>query len=87
MSDSLLSTTNPDSISELFAADPMTISDDDLNRLIAEVRRRRNEFLSQEAAAAAKPKSTRTKAAAPTAETAAILDKPVSELTADELGI
>lgn len=75
---SLLDTTSPDSISALFLADPGTLSDADHIKLILELRRRRNEFLSAEAAAQSKPKAARKAPALPAAEAAA-LDKPLTE--------
>jgi len=83
--DSLLLTTNPDAISALFQADPLTLSDSDLDALVLELRRRRSEFLSAEAAAQAKPKATRAKAPALPSPEAAQLDKPLSELSTDDL--
>lgn len=91
MSDSLLASTNPDAISELFKADPLTLDETALTKLVSELRRRRNDFLSAEAAAAAKPKATRAKASA--ADKAALadsakaaeLDKPTHELTLDDM--
>lgn len=84
MSDSLLDTTSADSIAELFKADPTTLDDTALTRLTIELRRRRSEFASQEAAAQSKPKATRAKAPALPAPEAAALDKPLAETGLDD---
>ncbi len=85
MSNTPLTTTTLDSIAELFQGNPLDKSEADINRLVIELRRRRNEFLSQEAAAAAKPKSTRAKVGKTTSEDAAKLDKPLGEISLDDL--
>lgn len=76
---------DPDALSILFEADPLTLSDAQLTALVTELRRRRNEFTAQEAAKALKPKATRTKAQPQSPAAAAALDKPVTELSLDDL--
>lgn len=85
MTESPLLTTSPDALSALFSSDPTTLTDAQLDTLIHELRRRRNAFMSEEAAKATAPKSKRTKAELLTPSTAAELDKPTSELSLDDL--
>ncbi len=85
MSESPLSTPSPDSISALFLADPLTLTDDALMALVIELRRRRNEFTAAEAAKALKPKAVRTKAIPQSPSAAAALDKPPSEISLEDL--
>lgn len=85
MTQSPLLTTDADSLSALFSADPLTLSDDDILRGIHELRRRRNAFASEEAAKSLKPKSTRAKPGKPSAPEAASLDKPAGEISLDDL--
>lgn len=58
-----------DPIAAVFDADPRTLSDDAINTLIADLRRRRLAFASEEAAKAAAPKAKRLKAAPPSTNT------------------
>lgn len=80
-----LASTNPDAIGQLFSTDPTTLSDPDLDTLILEVRRRRNEFNSTEAAKLAKGKSAKEPKPPIDAATAAAMDKPPGELSLDDL--
>lgn len=80
-----LLSTDPDSLTRLFEADPLTLSDADILTAITELRRRRSAFASEEAAKSLKPKATRTKASPQPASTAAALDKPVGEIGLDDL--
>lgn len=75
---------SPDSLTALFLADPLTLTDAQLTTLVREFRRRRNEFLSQEAATAAKGKKAKV---AKTTMDPAILDKPLTEIDLSDLGI
>lgn len=79
-----LSIPSPDSLTALFLADPLTLTDAHLTTLVREFRRRRSEFHSQEAATAAKGKKAKV-ARAPTDP--AILDKPLTEIDLADLGI
>lgn len=45
-----------DSLSELFARDPLELSDQDISRIVVELRAQRSKFIIKEAAAKAKPK-------------------------------
>lgn len=74
-----------DSIALLFEADPTSLSDADLLTLIHELRRRRNVFLSEEAAASLKAKKTRATPEPSTPARAAALDKPASEIDLEDL--
>lgn len=80
-----LAEANPDSLTLLFEADPLVLSDAEVLRAILELRRRRSEFASAEAAKSLAPK--RTRAIAPKLDTAqAILaDAPISEVSFDDL--
>lgn len=80
-----LATASPLSIDALFAADPLALTDPDFNRLILEVRRRRDEFAASEAAKAATPKAKRAKLVPASAPNAAALDKPPGELDLSDL--
>ncbi len=81
-----LQSSDPDAISALFRADPMDLTDADLDSLISELRRRRNAHLSEEAAKQAKGKSARAPSSpAPSAPKAAALDVPTAELSLDDL--
>lgn len=68
-----------------FSADPLTLSDADHMRAIVELRRRRSEFASAEAAKSLLPKKARTRADTPSAPKAAALDKPASELSLGDM--
>lgn len=85
MTDSPLLATDADALTRLFEADPTTITDAELTTLIVELRRRRNAFLSEEAAKSLAPKKARTKSDPIPASVAAALDKPVSELDLEDL--
>lgn len=85
MSESPLLSTDPDSLTRLFEADPMSLSDADILTAITELRRRRNAFASEEASKSLKPKATRTKAESVSAPKAAALDKPVGEISLADL--
>lgn len=85
MTDSPLAAPSPDSLTALFEADPLTLSDAQLDTLIAELRRRRSAFLAEEAAKALKPKRERASAQAQSATAAPTLDKPTGELSLDDL--
>jgi len=85
MSETPLASADPDSLTAIFTSDPLTLTDDQLHRAIIELRRRRNAFLSEEAAKAAAGKAKRPKAQASSAEKAALIDKPPAELSLDDL--
>ena len=74
-----------DAVAKLFDADPTTISDADLTTLIAELRRRRNIFAADEAAASLKAKKTKPDAVPTTPELAALRDKPAGEISLGDL--
>lgn len=74
-----------EAITLAFAADPMTLSDAQLDILIVELRRRRSAFLAQEAAKALNKKAKAKPEPAVDAATAALRDKPITELTSEEL--
>lgn len=82
--DSPLLIPSPDSLTALFLADPLTLDDAKLTVLVREFRRRRNEFLSAEAATAAKGK--KAKPVASPAD-ALIRDKPPTEIDLSDLGV
>lgn len=71
-----------DSIAAIFAADPTSLSDAEFNALITEFRRRRNVFASEEAAASLKAKKSKP---TPTPVDPAMLDKPASEVSLEDL--
>jgi len=76
---------SPDSLTMLFEADPLTLDDASVLRAIHELRRRRSEFASAEAAKALAPKAKRT--SAPTLDAAASVkaDTPIGEVSFDDL--
>lgn len=77
---------DPAALVALFDADPTTIPDASLDALIGEYRRRADVAKAEAAAAQAAPKTPRKKAARdPGLTTAAVADKPVAELTVDDL--
>lgn len=81
-----LATVDHDSITAIFCADPTSLTDADLDKLVLELRRRRNEFIASEAAKAAKGKAADKKPKATvTAAEALVADKPTSELSLDDL--
>jgi hypothetical protein len=74
-----------DAITRAFAADPMTLTDAELDLLVIELRRRRSAFLAAEAV---KQMNKKPRAKPPDAipvEEAAVLDKPISEITAEDI--
>lgn len=71
-----------DAIAAIFSADPTSLSDAEFNALIAEFRRRRNVFASEEAAASLKAKKSKPTV---TPVDPAMLDKPASEVSLDDL--
>ncbi len=86
MTDSPLLQADADSLTVLFESDPLTLTDAQTLTAITELRRRRNVFASEEAAKALAPKKTRTKAQpAANASQAAQLDKPIGEVSLDDL--
>jgi hypothetical protein len=74
-------------IEDIFQLDPATLPEAEFDRLVSEVRRRRSEFHSAEAAKQATPKAKRAKAEPESklAPAAAKIDKPAGELTMDDL--
>lgn len=80
-----LSGVDEEAITRAFAADPMTLTDRDIDILVTELRRRRSAFLAAEAAKqiAKKPKP-KAPPAAP-AEVAVVDDKPISEVTPEDI--
>ena len=83
--DSPLALVAPDTLDALFLADPLELTDGQITGLITELRRRRSEFASQEAAKAAKPPRTKAAKGIADAATASLLDKPVGEISLDDL--
>lgn len=73
---------NPDFLSYIFApsTDPTTLDDAAIARMTTEVRRRRSEFAAKEAAEQAAGKAKRAKAPPTSTQSAAALDRPVSEI-------
>lgn len=80
-----LTTVDPNALTAMFEADPLTLTDAAYMALIIEMRRRRNVHLAEEAAKALKPKSTRTKAEPQSASVAAARDTPITEVNLDDL--
>ena len=80
-----LSDVSEEAIVMAFAADPMTLSDAQLDLLVTELRRRRSVFMAQEAAKSLNKKSKAKPEPAVDAGTAAVRDKPMSELSSEEL--
>jgi hypothetical protein len=76
---------SPDALTVLFESDPLTLTDAQLLSLISELRRRRNEFTAAEAVKALKPKTTRTRATPQSPAASAAIDKPLTELSLDDL--
>lgn len=72
--------TDPASLDLVFTSGPTTLSDAHLNGLILELRRRRNEFLSSEAAKSLAPKKVKPKLGEVTPTSAVLADKPPAEL-------
>lgn len=80
-----LLTTSPDALTLLFDADPTTLTDADLDALILELRRRRSVFASDEAAKAAAGRKARVKPTAASVAAPQTLDRPVTELSLEDL--
>ena len=80
-----LTTTDPNALTAMFEADPLTLSDAAYMALIIEMRRRRNVHLAEEAAKALKPKASRAKAEPTSAGLAAARDTPITEINLDDL--
>lgn len=76
---------NEDSVTLLFNNDPLDLTDDQLLRAIHELRRRRSEFASAEAAKSLAPKKPRAKAPTLDAVNAAGADVPTAEVNLDDL--
>lgn len=74
-----------DAIALMFESDPAALDDSTFTALIHEFRRRRNVFLSDEAAASLKAKKSRVAVQPSTPSLAAKLDKPASEVELDDL--
>lgn len=80
-----LAQADPNSLDLIFGPDPTTLSQADYLRLVHELRRRRTEFKAQEALAANKVPKARSKAQPVDQATAAVMDKPTTEITLDDL--
>lgn len=83
-----LSLVDPDSLTRLFEGDPSLLPDVDLDTLISELRRRADVNKANAAASALEAKPARKKSAKGViidAALAGIADKPVEELTLDDL--
>lgn len=81
-----LSTVNEEAIAAAFEADPMTLDDATLDLIVTELRRRRNAFLAAEAAKQIKKKDKERITPEPlTAAQQAVVDKPPSEITLDDI--
>lgn len=80
-----LATVDPDSIKYIFDSNPNTLTDTDFKSLLLELRRRRSEFASAEAAKAAKGKKERAVKGPVSASVAATLDKPAGEISLEDL--
>lgn len=85
MTSSPLNEASPDSVTLLFEADPLTLDDASVLRAIHELRRRRSEFASAEAAKSLAPKKPRAKAPTLDAVNAAGADVPTAEVNLDDL--
>jgi hypothetical protein len=73
-------------MSRAFDADPLTLTNVEVEtHLVIELRRRRNAFVAKEAADRLKPKRSTTASAPQSAADAAKLDKPASEISISEL--
>lgn len=77
--------TDPDAITRAFEADPLTLTDNQLDALVSELRRRRNAFAASEAAKGLKKKDKEKAPPPPSVVTQAKLDKPAKELSIDDL--
>lgn len=80
-----LAAVDPEAIVRAFEADPMTLSDAQLDALVTELRRRRSAFLAAEAIKQMNRKPKAKAPPAPDAAEAALRDKPISEITADDI--
>lgn len=83
-----LSLVDPDSLTRLFEGDPSLLPDPDLDTLISELRRRADVNKANAAAEAAASKPARKKSSKNViidAALSALSDKPVEELTLDDL--
>lgn len=80
-----LAEVDPEAVTRAFEADPLTLTDAALDNLVLEIRRRRVAVQAQEAAKALNKRPSKPRTLAPTAAEAAALDKPVSELTSEDL--
>lgn len=71
-----------DFLTYIFApsTDPTTLDDAQIARMVREVRRRRSEFASREAAEQAAGKAKRARTPPTSTTSAAALDRPVSEI-------
>lgn len=78
-----LAAADPDSLTAYFAGDMVDKPEADIVALVSEVRRRRSVWASEEAVKAMNEKKKRPKATDPA--TAALLDKPTSELSLDDI--
>lgn len=78
-----LAEVDPDALSAVFAADPLSLTDPQVENLVTELRRRRNAYLSKEAAKASEPKAKRAKSATLSAEEAVKQDLPPDEFILD----
>ncbi len=85
MTDSPLHEASPDSVTLLFEADPLDLTDSQVLKAIHELRRRRSEYASAEAAKSLAPKKTRAKATVLDASAAASSDIPTAEVNLDDL--
>lgn len=81
-----LAEASPDSLTLLFEHDPLTLSDAQIMTGITELRRRRSEFASAEAAKALAPRKTRTASTTPSSASDSVtLDKPTADIALDDL--
>lgn len=79
-----LTSVDPDFLKHIFApsTDPLTLPDTTIDQMVHEVRRRRSAFLAAEAAQQSKGKRAKPTT---TAAAQAALDKPVGEVSLDDL--
>lgn len=84
MSDiSPLASADPTSLNDLFRTDPTTLTDRQLDALVAELQRRRSLFASEEAAKAAAGRKARPKVTDPVSPSER--DKPPADINLDDL--
>ena len=82
----LASVGNEDDIAAAFRADPFSeLSDDKIDAAVIELRRRRNAFLSTEAAKSLNKKDKKPKPEPVSSEAAAKMDKPAAETSIEDL--